>query len=107
MKWDADPTFAPPNGESPRSFNQRVLATFGEIAGRFPGQVVLVVTHGGVICNLLASWIGDGPDSWRRYDSPNCSISVLRQNNDDWHPLLVNDIHHLPLETRFDQTPQY
>ena len=106
-KWDADPSFAPPNGESPRSFNQRVLAILQELAARYPGQTILVVTHSGVICNALASWIGDGPGDWRSYDPHNCSISVLRQDNGDWQPLLVNDIGHLPLQARFDQTPQY
>jgi broad specificity phosphatase PhoE len=106
-RWDADPTFAPPNGESPRSFNQRVLAALQALAARHPGQTMLIVTHGGVICNVLASWIGDGPDDWRRYDPHNCSISVLRQDNDDWRPLLVNDIRHLPQEVRFDQAPEY
>ena len=77
QRWDADPTFAPPNGESPRAFNRRALAALQTLAARHPGQTVLVVTHGGVISTVLASWFGSGPDDWRSYDPHNCAVSVL------------------------------
>jgi probable phosphoglycerate mutase len=65
-RWRVDPTFAPPNGESPHTFNLRAVSVISALAETHPGQTVLVVTHGGLICNVLATWLGTGPGDWRR-----------------------------------------
>ncbi len=104
--WDADPTFAPPNGESPASFNERVLAAIQMLVEKHPGQTLLVVSHGGLIGNLLATLLGEGPQDWRRWDPPNCSISVLQYVDGTWQPVLVNDISHLPAEA-LAEAPEY
>ncbi len=105
--WSADPHFAPPNGESPRSFNRRVVEALQRLVQQHAGQTVLVVTHGGVICNVLATWLGAGPDAWRDWDPHNCAISILRWDGRHWQPLSVNDISHLPLAARNSQEFQY
>jgi probable phosphoglycerate mutase len=104
-RWRADPNFAPPNGESPRSFNQRALVALRRLAERHPGQTVLAVTHGGLICNALATWIGDGPDDWRRWEPHNCAVTILTWDGQNWQALLVNDASHLPPETLVEQEP--
>lgn len=102
-RWAADPTFAPPNGESPASFGRRVRGAMRDLVEKHPGQTILIVSHGAVIGNVLTHWLGDGRD-WRRWDPPNCSITVLAQNEahgpDEraWTPLLVNDVSHLPAD---------
>jgi broad specificity phosphatase PhoE len=99
-RWAADPSFAPPNGESPASFSQRVEAALQNLVARHPGETVLIVSHGAVIGNVLTRWLGDGKD-WRRWDPPNCSITVLERGMDShadesaWKPILVNDVSHL------------
>lgn len=102
-RWDEDPNFAPPNGESPASFGLRVEATMRALVARHPGQTLLVVSHGAVIGNALTRWLGDGRD-WRRWDPPNCSITVLESRSQSeeplWQPLLVNDISHLGPDER-------
>lgn len=106
-RWDDDPHFAPPNGESPRSFNRRVVDSLQELIERHPGQTVLVVTHGGVIATVLASWIGKGPDDWQRFDPHNCAISILQWDGEGWRALMVNDIAHLPAEAVVSATAIY
>ena len=94
-RWDADPTFAPPNGESPASFNRRTLTALRRISADHAGERMIVVTHGGFICNVLAVWLGNGPADWRRFEVHNCSITVLQGSGESWQPLAVNDTRHL------------
>jgi probable phosphoglycerate mutase len=98
QRWDADPSFAPPNGESPRAFNRRAIDALQTLTTRHLGQTVLVVTHGGVIGTVLASWFGAGPDDWRSFDPHNCAVSVLEWDEGGWRGQVLNDITHLPPE---------
>lgn len=95
-RWRQDPLFAPPRGESPRSFHARILQTLHQLITLYPTQTVLAVTHGGVICNALAAWLGTGPDDWRNWEPHNCAITMLERAHDQWQTVMVNDISHLP-----------
>jgi broad specificity phosphatase PhoE len=106
-RWDADPAFAPPNGESPVTFNQRATKTLAAIAARHPGQRVLVVTHGAFISSVLATWLGGDARNWRSFDAPNCAVSILAQEVNGWRGDLVNDISHLPVAARVDYQSEY
>lgn len=106
-RWAADPAFAPPNGESPASFGRRAVAATRRLAEAHAGETVLLVTHGGFICNVLAVWLGDGPHDWRRWEPHNCAITLLDGDGDRWSPLLVNDISHLPAGAVMDEPPVY
>lgn len=106
-RWADDPHFAPPNGESPSSFNSRVVNTVQTLVTQHPDEVIVAVTHGGVISSLLASFVGEGPDDWQRYDPHNCAISILDWDGANWTPVLVNDIDHLPASARADYVPDY
>ena len=99
-RWEADPTFAPPNGESPASFSKRVEQAVQSLVSRHPGQTILIVSHGALIGNILTRWLGDSPEDWRRWDPPNCSITIVQKPNAtpgaEWTPVQVNDVSHLP-----------
>jgi len=97
-KWTVDPTFAPPNGESPYTFYLRAVSALGEIADRHPRERVIVVTHGGFIANVLSGWLGSGPGEWRKWEAHNCAITVLERTAEGWTGVKVNDIAHLPPE---------
>jgi broad specificity phosphatase PhoE len=45
--------FCPPGGESRTQVLTRALSCFSDVARRYPGERILVVTHGGIIKNLL------------------------------------------------------
>lgn len=107
VRWDADPAFAPPNGESPLLFNQRAIQILMTLAEQHVGQTLLVVTHGGFISSVLATWLGADARDWRTFDAHNCAISVLVQENTGWRGELVNDISHLPLTARADYQAEY
>ncbi len=94
-RWSQDPTFAPPNGESPILFNGRAIHAVQWLVDRHPAAIVLAVTHGALLCNVLATWFGVGPADWRRWEPQNCAISILEFVNDQWHALLINDVSHL------------
>ncbi len=106
-RWRVDPTFAPPNGESPHTFNLRAVNVISALAETHPGQTVLVVTHGGLICNVLATWLGGGPGDWRRWEPHNCAITILQISAGQWQGHTINDISHLPAETIVNETPAY
>ena len=95
-RWEADPHFAPPGGESPFHFQRRAVTAFERLASVHPDQTVLVVTHGAVIRNLLAVWIGNGPGDWQRWQADNCSITMLARSDQTWRPILLKDTSHLP-----------
>lgn len=95
-RWAQDPTFTPPNGESPALVSRRSVEVFESLADRHPGETVMAVTHGGIICNVLATFVGEGPQDWQNWHPHNCAISVLQRTKDGWEPLRVNDISHLP-----------
>lgn len=102
-RWAVDPAFAPPEGESPMSFGNRAEQAFLALANDYPGSTVLAVSHGGLICNVLARWLGNGPQDWRNWEPHNCAVTILEQSGDAWRPILVNDISHLPPDARFDE----
>jgi broad specificity phosphatase PhoE len=106
-RWESDPAFAPPNGESPVSFNRRAVQALADLAARHPGESVLVVTHGAFISSVLATWLGADPRNWRAYDAHNCAITVLVQGEGGWQADRVNDISHLPLTARADYAAEY
>jgi broad specificity phosphatase PhoE len=106
-RWAVDPTFAPPNGESPRSFGERAVTATLRLAGAHAGETLLIVTHGGFICHVLAYWIGGGFQDWRRWEPHNCAISLLEGDGDRWAALLVNDVSHLAPADVVDEPPVY
>ena len=51
--WRDPVAFTPPQAEPLPSFQARVLAAWRELPARYPGQHVLLVTHGGVMRIIL------------------------------------------------------
>lgn len=107
VRWDADPAFAPPNGESPVSFLQRATNAVRRLACRHPGGQVLIVSHGAFMSSVQAAWLGDRPSDWQRFDPPNCAVSVLVYDGDGWRGEMVNDISHLPHAARGEYSLEY
>jgi len=72
-----------PSGESRSGFTERVLRVTNLIAQRHVGQLVGVVTHGGVIATLMTILNGESPANWRRWVVPNASLTEIV-----WDPVL-------------------
>lgn len=73
-----DTEFRWPAGESYRELRERSLAAVQRIASIHPGERVVVVTHTGVISQLVGSIQGVSPACWSRFRPRNGSITELR-----------------------------
>lgn len=100
--WDRmaeDPNFAPPGGESAAQFAVRLVRVFQDIAGRHPGETVIVVSHGGAIATAIAMLVDRDGSRWTQYLMANCALSEMAWNP---APVLVrmNDTAHLDAGAR-------
>ena len=75
----ADDDFRWPGGESYREFRRRVLRAVGAIAAAHPGEQVLIVTHAGVIGQVLGALNGIRAARWEAFRPSNASLTVV-----DW-----------------------
>jgi probable phosphoglycerate mutase len=96
--WDLDPG-APlaPGGESWTGFYERCRTVFAELAVRHPGQLVVVVCHGGVIEQALKLVFSTAPEARLRLRTENCSMTEIEYRDGRWHLLRYND--RAPLDT--------
>ncbi len=82
-------------GESLRAFNERSLASVGEIAAKHAGQSVLVFTHGGVLEMVYRFARRVGLQSVRDFEIPNAAINRVEIAGDAWQVLAWAERAHL------------
>lgn len=76
--WFEATDVAPPGGESVQGLRDRVVERLQATVADHPGEVVLVVTHGGPIAAVVNHALDAGPAAlWRVMVEP-CSITVVR-----------------------------
>lgn len=80
--WEAnlrqdDPDFRWPGGESYREFRARCLAAIRAIARERAGERTLVVTHSGVIAQVLGAITGASPAAWEPHRPGTASITEV------------------------------
>jgi 2,3-bisphosphoglycerate-dependent phosphoglycerate mutase len=81
-------------GEAPDVFTRRVAGAVDEIVGRYPGQNVVAVCHGGVINVALASVLGVARPLW--FDPMYTSISRMAASRGGVRSIVsVNERAHL------------
>lgn len=67
-RWRADPSFAPPGGESLRGLRERVTACVEDLVGRDAGGPVVAVSHVSPIKAAVAWALGAGDEvAWRMF----------------------------------------
>ncbi len=77
--WWQNPTWeTPPRGESFHDFRSRILKAFKQIAMKYEGQHVLLVSHAGVIRVILMSILGMQDENLFRLNVGHASFSRLR-----------------------------
>ncbi len=94
-----DPAFRWPGGESCRTFRARAVRVVERIAAAHPGERVLVVTHTGVITQLLGALAGTSAARWDAFRVGNASITELRWPQGPGTLLRVDDRRHLDRAT--------
>ncbi|HJS02828.1 MAG TPA: histidine phosphatase family protein [Variovorax sp.] len=72
-----DPEFAPEGGESLITFRERVTGIAGQLAQRHPGELVVLVAHGGVMDVLYRAATGQELQAPRTWHLGNAAINRL------------------------------
>lgn len=90
-------------GESLRAFYERCITCLSDIAGRHPGESILVFTHGGVLEMAYRFAHGLGLRSVRDFGIPNAALNRLAIEGNAWSVLKWADCAHL--DTALDDLP--
>ena len=85
-------------GESARGFTERCLGCLREIAGRHPGEEVVVVTHGLVLDSLYRAAHGLDHGAKRPVPLINASVNLFGYGASTWRMVLWGDVSHLAAE---------
>jgi 2,3-bisphosphoglycerate-dependent phosphoglycerate mutase len=89
QRWDAIP-----GAESPESIHQRVRGALDRIVEAHPGQCVVIVSHGGIIGEILAQ-VAQAGRPFAFLGAANASISQVVAFNGRWILRRFNDTAHL------------
>jgi broad specificity phosphatase PhoE len=84
-RWESDPSYSPPGGESIENIQKRVVSLVEELTDEFPGNSVVLVSHVGPIKALLAAVLDISLTATRRLFLDPATISVVEWGE---HPLL-------------------
>lgn len=99
QRWDALP-----GGESNDHLRTRVRAAIGRIVAAHPDERVVVVSHGGVIADIVA-FATQTPHPFTFLGVANASITHLVVTGDRWIVRRFNDTAHLPDDLDLDPDP--
>lgn len=78
-----DDEFCWPGGESYRELQTRVIHAMRGIAARHPGERVAIVTHTGVITQVVNLAHGLPPARWKRWRAANASVTTVEWDAND------------------------
>ncbi len=86
---------AVPSGESFRDQTERNMTCLEELGRRHAGEIIMVVTHGGVLSALFRHTLAIPLDAPRRFSFKNASINLFRYQDGVWGLETWGDIAHL------------
>ena len=95
MSLDERYNFVPPNGESWKETEARLLNSLKKIISENENKTVILVTHGGSIRILMPHLLGVGREESFKYDPCNASISIFDYINRKFTKVKYNDTSHL------------
>ena len=84
-----------PEGESARQRLDRTLECLDDLALKHPGQVVLVVTHGGILLGFFEHVLGLAYRSGSKFRRPNAAINIFTHSQGRWILDTWGDVSHL------------
>lgn len=90
-----DPAFRWPGGESYLELRARCVGAAGRIAAAHPGERVAVVTHAGVVAQVLGFIAGASPACWGRFRPENASLTVVEWSGQGARLVSFDDRAHL------------
>ena len=89
------PDFQVPNGESFRQFYDRCANAIEELAQKYRGGRIAVVTHGGVLGAIFRYVLNIPLEAERNFVLLNCSINRIEKKESGWHLISWGDVAHL------------
>jgi probable phosphoglycerate mutase len=96
LRWRRrDPDFGPAGGETLTDFYQRSIDVFHRLAEQHPGQVVAIVSHGGLLDGLYRAATHQGLQAPRTWQVGNARINRVLFNGDGFTLVGWNDDQHL------------
>jgi probable phosphoglycerate mutase len=97
-----DPDYAIPDGESMRQLFERIVACFTDLAARYAGLTLTIVTHGGVLAMLYRHARTMPLEVPRDFPLHNAGLNRLRHRLGTWELQSWGDVAHL--ENALDDT---
>ncbi len=86
---------AVPMGESFRQQTERNMRCLEELAARHAGEIIMVVTHGGVLSALFRHTLDISLDAPRRFSFKNASVNLFKFQDGTWGLETWGDVTHL------------
>ncbi len=83
-----------PNGESLKQFRQRCMNCFNDLVHKHRGKQILIITHGGVLINLLKHTLHLPYETPRIFEVLNASCNIFSHKEDNWILETWGDISH-------------
>jgi broad specificity phosphatase PhoE len=96
----ADEEFRWPGGESYRRFRRRSLRVIRAIARVHAGQTVLIVTHAGVVNQVVGSLHGQSAARWENFRPGNASITDILWSGASGRVICFDDRSHFQEKRR-------
>lgn len=84
-------------GESAAQAGERMIGGLEDLAGRHPGEQIVVVAHGGVLSALLRYTLGLAAAAPRRFERRNATWNVFTWKDAKWFLETWGDAAHLDL----------
>lgn len=93
--YEAPHTVQIPEGESLAQLRERAMAAVAHLAGRHPGETIVLVGHTVINRIILLGVLGLGNDRFWHLRQDTCAINVIEAGQDDYVLVSLNDTCHL------------
>jgi len=93
--YEAPHTVKIPEGESLAKLRQRAMAAVAHLAGRHPGETIVLVGHTVINRIILLGVLGLGNERFWYLRQDTCAINVIESAQDDYVLASLNDTCHL------------
>ena len=104
-RWrERDPEFEPEGGESLLTFRDRVTGVAAELAARHPGELVVLVAHGGVMDVLYRAATRQELQAPRTWQLGNAAINRMLWTPEGFSLVGWSDTAHLVAGSTLDET---
>ena len=94
-KFEKDPDYAIPDGESGPQRSEGTTRAFTHIAERHPAQTVVAVTHSGVLRGFFELVLAMPPGQGWRFRRDNAAYNAFEYQLSKWTLATWNDVSHL------------